>query len=110
MDFELRTIPGCPHTGSGLELFSEALVLEAIHGKRVAVREIGTDEQAAALDFHGSPTFSVGGTDLFPSSTAPAVTCRVYPTPAGPAGLPTLESLRAAIRAAVDAPLDGETP
>jgi len=103
MDFELRTIPGCPHTVPGRDLFSQALALEGAGHATVSVKEVGTDGQAEALEFHGSPTFCAGGVDLFASNAAPAVTCRVYPTPDGLAGLPTLDSLRQAVRAAIKA-------
>ena len=103
MDFELRTIPGCPHTVPGRDLFSQALALEGAGHATVSVKEVSTDDQAEALEFHGSPTFCAGGVDLFASNAAPAVTCRVYPTPAGLAGLPTLDSLRQAVRAAIKA-------
>lgn len=100
MDLELLTIPGCPHAGSAGELFRTALDLEGIKDP-FTVREISTEDEALALSFHGSPTFSINGTDLFPSNAEPAVTCRVYPTPAGLSGQPALESLRHAIRTSV---------
>ncbi|WP_427018260.1 hypothetical protein ACQCSX_06745 [Pseudarthrobacter sp. P1] len=101
MDLELRTIPGCPHATSGRDLFARALALEGADPAALAVREISTDGDAAALGFHGSPTFTIDGEDLFPADTDPAVTCRVYPTPQGLSGQPTLASLRDAVRAAL---------
>ncbi|HEY8700664.1 MAG TPA: hypothetical protein VIM08_06820 [Arthrobacter sp.] len=97
MDAELLTIPECPHTGAAFRLFRAALDLEGITDS-LMVREIRTEDEAAALSFHGSPTFSLNGTDLFPSSAEPALACRVYPTPDGLSGQPALETLRAAIR------------
>ncbi|WP_240630262.1 hypothetical protein [Specibacter cremeus] len=47
------------------------------------------------------PTFTLDGADMFPTDTDPAVTCRVYPTPKGLSGLPSLESLREVVRAAL---------
>lgn len=99
MDLELRTISGCPHTTPAGELFAQALSLEGIDPAALSVREIDTDEHAKTLGFHGSPTFTIDGLDLFPADTAPAVTCRVYTTPRGMSGLPDLESLRATVRA-----------
>ncbi|MCQ9164792.1 MULTISPECIES: hypothetical protein [unclassified Arthrobacter] len=101
MEFEVRAIPGCPHGASARVLFADALTLEGLGPAAPAVREIDTDEDAAALRFHGSPTFTIDGKDLFPVDTEPAVTCRVYATPDGLAGQPGLETLRGAIRAAV---------
>lgn len=104
MDFELRTISGCPNDPAAQALFTEALALEGFDPAALAVREVLSDEEAAELNFHGSPTFTVNGRDLFPSTTAPAVTCRVYPTSAGLRGNPDLDTLRSAIRGAAGAP------
>ncbi|WP_026554684.1 hypothetical protein [Arthrobacter sp. 35W] len=101
MDLELRTIPDCPHATSAGELFTRALDLEGLDPAALAVREISTDADAEALGFHGSPTFTIDGADLFPADTDPALTWRVYPTPQGLAGQPARESLRAAVRAAL---------
>ncbi len=99
MDFELLTIQDCPHGSAARELFSRAVELEGQDPVLVAAREIMTDEEAEASGFHGSPTFLVDGKDLFPSTTEPAMTCRVYRTAGGLLGLPSLESLRQAIQA-----------
>lgn len=100
MDVELRTIPGCPHATSAGELFARALDLEGADTAVLAFREISTDAQALELGFHGSPSFTIDGEDLFPTDTDPAVTCRAYPTPQGLSGQPTLQTLRDAVRAA----------
>lgn len=100
MDLKLLTVSGCPHAGPALALFRAALDLEGIKDP-VTVREIGTETEAEALSFHGSPTFTINGTDLFPSDAEPAITCRVYPTPAGLCGQPTSQALRQAIRASL---------
>ena len=97
MELELLTIPGCPHAGQARELFRTALDLEGIKDP-FTVREISTEDEASALSFHGSPTFSINATDLFPSDAEPAVTCRVCPTQEGLQGQPPLEALRQAIR------------
>ena len=100
MDVELLTIPGCPHAGPALALFRAALDLEGIKDP-VTVRELGSEAEAAALSFHGSPTFSIEGADLFPSGATPAIACRLYPTPSGLSGQPTTHTLRQAIRTAL---------
>jgi hypothetical protein len=44
--------------------------------------------------FTGSPTIWLDGTDPFESAAAaPALACRVYPTPVGLAGSPTVDQL-----------------
>lgn len=99
MDFELLTIQDCPHGSAARELFSQALELDGADPASIAVREIMTDQEATVSGFHGSPTFTLDGVDLFPSTAEPAMTCRVYPTVGGLSGLPSLEALRQAIQA-----------
>lgn len=100
MHIELLTIPGCPHSRSARELFASALELEGIDPATLTVTEITTDADATAVSFHGSPSFIIDGTDLFPSNAASALTCRVYPSRRGFVGPPDLKSLRDAIRGA----------
>ncbi|MFH5877455.1 hypothetical protein [Arthrobacter sp. NA-172] len=98
MDFELLTIQDCPNGTAARELFSRAAALEGTDPALISIREITTDEEASASGFHGSPTFTMDGADLFPSTAEPAVTCRVYRTDGRLSGLPSLESLRQAIQ------------
>lgn len=100
MKTELLTIPGCPHGETARAVFSRALELEGVGSAGLATTEITSDAAAAAASFHGSPSFLLDGTDLFPSTTPPAMACRVYTTAGGLAGQPDLESLRLAIRRA----------
>lgn len=74
--------------------------LEAELGFTVDRVEIATPEAAAATGFRGSPSIHVDGVDLFSDPEAPVgLSCRIYQTPNGPAGSPTLESLRAVLSA-----------
>jgi hypothetical protein len=98
VNFELHVIPDCPNSTAALELFRKALTAEkATGGLRVV--EVTSAEQAATLNFHGSPSFIAHGLDLFPSSSAPGIACRVYPTASGMSGLPGQEDLQTALRA-----------
>ncbi|HAP90744.1 MAG TPA: hypothetical protein DEQ49_02845 [Arthrobacter bacterium] len=97
MDFELRTIPGCPNSGPALKLFREALAAEGKDAEPLAVREVTSETEAKELRFHGSPSFIAEGRDLFPAESAPALSCRLYRTGNGLAGLPSPESLRGAL-------------
>lgn len=103
MEIHLLVIPDCPNSRPAQELLETALELEDIADVLV-VREIATQEEADALVFHGSPSFSINGADIFDSVASPAVACRVYRAPNGMAGLPTLGDLRQAIRTAVAVP------
>jgi hypothetical protein len=64
----------------------------------VSTAIIDTHELAVSEGFRGSPTILIDGEDPFASPDDPAgLSCRIYQTPGGPAGAPTLEQLRAAI-------------
>jgi len=52
-----------------------------------------TDDEAQVLRFPGSPTVRVDGRDLFPGPVGVGLACRVYRTPDGPAGSPTVDQL-----------------
>jgi peroxiredoxin len=96
---ELLWWEGCPsHEEAADELDR---VLEEI-GKgdvRVVRREVRTRAEAQQLRFPGSPTFHVGGRDLFPSDAAPALTCRIYQREGGvPSPLPDTTDLTARLR------------
>ena len=59
---------------------------------------VDTPAAAERVGFRGSPSILVDGVDIFADSDAPVgLSCRVYQTPEGPAGAPTLEQLRAAM-------------
>ncbi|MDH3679890.1 MAG: thioredoxin family protein [Acidimicrobiia bacterium] len=59
---------------------------------------VETPDEAERVGFRGSPSVLIDGVDPFADSDAPVgLSCRVYQTPDGPAGSPTLDQLRAAI-------------
>ena len=61
-------------------------------------RLVDTPEEAERLGFRGSPSILIDGADPFSDPDAPVgLSCRIYQTPTGPAGSPTLEQLRAAV-------------
>ena len=59
---------------------------------------VETAADAAAVGFAGSPTLLVDGVDQFASSPGPGgLTCRVYATSGGLAGVPEVADLVAAL-------------
>ena len=69
-------------------------------GFEVTRRLVDSPEQAEALTFRGSPSILVDGIDPFASGNEPVgLSCRIYQTPSGPAGSPTLDQLRAVLAA-----------
>ncbi len=62
-------------------------------------RKVETPEEAERTGFRGSPTVLVDGTDPFAAGDEPTgLACRVYATPEGVQGSPTVDQLRDALR------------
>ena len=99
MSIELLYFAGCPNWQLTDERLREALRL-AGRGDEVEYRTVETPAEAEDIGFAGSPTVLVDGRDPFaePGATA-GLSCRVYRTPAGLAGAPTVDQLVAAIGA-----------
>ncbi len=59
---------------------------------------ITTPEEAEAAGFRGSPTILVDGVDPFARGDEPfGLACRVFQTPDGPAGSPSVEQIEVAL-------------
>jgi peroxiredoxin len=83
---ELLWWEGCPSHGDAAALLETTLDEIGKGAVHVARREVRRRSDAEALGFPGSPTFQVGGRDLFPSDAPPALTCRVYQRADGRSG------------------------
>ncbi|MFF9346352.1 hypothetical protein [Streptomyces sp. NPDC014734] len=94
MDIELLYFADCPNWHLAHDRLREALTAAGHLDPEIGLRAVETDEEAQALRFPGSPTIRVNGQDPFPSA-APTygLTCRVYATPDGLAGAPTVDQL-----------------
>jgi len=96
MEITLQYFNGCPNW----EVLDRRLA-EMLDGRsdvRVRRQLVETTEDAERLGFHGSPTVLVQGVDPFADEGAPVgLACRVFRTPAGLAGSPTVDQLREAI-------------
>lgn len=95
MRLELLYFDGCPYW----ELADQRLrVVAERRGLRVEHRLVTTAEEAEAARFRGSPTILIDGRDPFAVDDQPCgLACRIYPTPSGPAGSPTVEQLEAVL-------------
>ena len=83
---------GCPHWRTAADGLAS---LQAELGFELTSQEVATPEEAELVGFRGSPTIQVDGVDPFALDDAPiAFACRVYSTPEGSAGSPTIEQLR----------------
>ena len=84
---------GCPNWQTADAALREA---RDITGVDVAIeyRRIETEQEAQDAGFTGSPTLLVGGHDPFPAPNVPVgLSCRVFRTPGGLAGSPTVDQL-----------------
>lgn len=100
MDVELLVVPSCANEKAAYDLTQAALADLDIEAS-VTTTVIDSDEHAQARGFTGSPTFLINGHDPFGEpGAAVGVACRMYRTPAGFAGVPTLAELREHLRLA----------
>jgi hypothetical protein len=99
MNIELLYFKGCPSWKNALRNLKNALEIEAIQAE-VDLLEVKGNQEASRLKFLGSPSFRVDGQDLWPETRhAYRLNCRVYPTPRGMKGMPSVEMLREKLRA-----------
>jgi hypothetical protein len=93
MEITLQYFDGCPNWKT-----ADARLTELISGRpnlRLTRELVATVEQAERIGFRGSPSILVDGVDPFADPNAPVgLACRIYSTPAGPAGAPTRAQLR----------------
>jgi hypothetical protein len=99
MQIDLLYFDGCPSWQDGLENLKAALAAESMQAE-IRLVQVEDDAEAARLKFLGSPSFHVGGRELWPEQREQyALSCRVYSTPLGMKGAPTVEMLREKLRA-----------
>ena len=97
MKLELLYFDDCPHWKIADDRLNAVATRRGLVVER---RLVATIEDAHASRFRGSPTILVDGRDPFASGDeANGLSCRLYQTPDGPAGSPTLEQLEAVIDA-----------
>jgi hypothetical protein len=101
MDVELLVVADCPNERPAAVLLRTALDDVGLTAVDVRTTVIATIDDADQRSFVGSPTILINGRDPFPAPGAPAaLACRVYPSLAGPVGVPTLRELRQALKRA----------
>jgi peroxiredoxin len=104
---ELLWWDGCPSHEEAGRLLEGTLEEMGRSDVRVERVHIGKQAEAVSRSFPGSPTFQVGGIDLFPADAPPALGCRVYRRSDGRvAPLPSTEELRDQLRVALARPWD----
>lgn len=92
MDVELFYFEGCPNWTVADEHLAQALAVTGRGDVAVQRHCIETLAEAEAVGFTGSPTIHVNGRDLFATGDEQVgLACRVYPTPEGLRGAPTVQ-------------------
>ena len=94
MKIDLLYFDGCPSWLDALENLEAALKAEGLEAG-IRLVKVTTDNEAVRLMFSGSPSFRVDGVDWWPDERkCYHMSCRVYQTPVGLKGAPTIEMLR----------------
>ena len=102
MKIELRYFDGCPSWQVGLENLKSALQIDGLDIP-VELLQVVNDEDAARKKFLGSPSFRVNDVDLWEEKRDTySLSCRVYATPDGMKGSPSVLMLQEAIRQVID--------
>jgi hypothetical protein len=93
MQIELLHVPDCPNVDRTRARLLEALDAVGVDASVQEV-EVATAASAAATGMRGSPTILLDGVDAFPSAVAqPSLSCRLFRTPHGLEGAPTVAQL-----------------
>jgi hypothetical protein len=98
MKIEILHIDDCPSWEETARRLRIALDSTGHADTAIAYTLVASPAEAARVPFAGSPTVLIDGTDLFPSDgRTNDLACRVYLTPEGLAGRPTVEQIREAL-------------
>ena len=93
MDITLLYFEDCPNWKTTEDYLS--VLAQELPDLKISRHLVDTPEEAERVGFRGSPSILRDGVDVFADPDSPVgLSCRVYQTPAGPAGSPTLDQLR----------------
>ena len=97
MDVRLLYFDGCPNWQSTDERLREAIAVAGLDVVPTHVN-VATPQEAERLQFRGSPTVLVNGVDPFTEGAPPVgLSCRLFQTPDGLRGEPTVAQLLVAL-------------
>jgi hypothetical protein len=104
MKINLLYFDGCPSWQNALKNLEIALKEENLNIS-VSLIKVGSNEEAVSYKFLGSPSFRMNDNDFWPDErTSYSMSCRVYSTPEGLRGWPSVEMLRQKLQAIVSKP------
>ena len=99
LELVLQYFDGCPNWWLADQRLRSALHHVEESSRVVVYQLIRTPQEAQAVGFRGSPTVLVDGIDPFADPVTPVgLSCRLYRTPVGVEGAPTVDQLVDAIR------------
>ena len=99
MRVEILHIEDCASWEEAALRVRAALAATGHEDATIITTTLRTPEDAARVAFAGSPTITVDGDDLFPTGGRTTdLACRIYFTPSGLAGLPTVGQMTEAMR------------
>ncbi|RNE59353.1 thioredoxin family protein [Cryobacterium tepidiphilum] len=93
MNIEILHIAECPNWEEAGRRVHGALAATGRPTTSIEYRLLQSSEEAAEFPFAGSPTILIDGVDAFPGSRTSDLACRIYRTPTGFAGMPTVDQL-----------------
>jgi len=101
MEINLLYFDDCPSWKVALANLETALAAEDLKAE-IRLVEVRDNEGANRLKFLGSPSFCLEGQDWWPEERdIYNLSCRVYSTPQGMKGAPTVEMLREKLRSLI---------
>lgn len=99
MEVTIRHIEHCACVTEAEHRVTMALERAAVRGAVVRKQLVRSFEEAERLGFIGSPTILIDGVDPFArAEDAPAMACRIYMSPSGPEGSPSIDELEKVMR------------
>ena len=96
MEIQILYVPDCPNLALARARLEKALER---CGAAPSLQEmaVNTADEADRAGMRGSPTILVDGRDPFDTSEGTSLSCRLYATPAGIEGAPSVDQLVAVL-------------
>ncbi|MFB6987517.1 DsbA family protein [Streptomyces sp. NPDC056178] len=101
MRIEVVVVQDCPNEQLAAGRLRQALEAAGLQAADVVTRVVTNRAEAERIGFTGSPTILINGEDPFAEAgRAQGMTCRLYRTPEGSDGAPSVSRLQQALTTA----------
>ncbi|MEE1806692.1 hypothetical protein [Streptomyces sp. BE133] len=101
MRIEVVVVKECPNEQLAVDRLWQALEAAGLHNVDVVTRVVTDQTEAERIGFTGSPTVLIDGEDLFAEAgRTQGMACRLYRTPEGLDGAPSIGQLHQALATA----------